>query len=51
MNLQTPSLDTVSPGERIVKKPFRKPVFVFCPNDLIQQHSICPNVVTSSDVM
>lgn len=26
MSLQTPSLDIVSPGARIVKKPFRKPL-------------------------
>ncbi len=35
MNLQTPSLDTVSPGARTVKRPFRKTLLFFycCSND------------------
>lgn len=44
MNLQTLSLDTVSPGARTEKKPFRKAVFFLSHQNLslliVQQHNI-----------
>jgi len=45
MNLQIPSLDTVSHGGRTVKRPFRKPLlFFFFFNDALKTRPLAMNV-------